>query len=134
MKKLFASSKGQILVFVAITLVVLLALAGLAIDVGMAYAVKTKLNAAVDSAAIAAGRAVSQGSAAASTQATNFFNANYPPSLLGSTVTAPVTNAVHNGDGSWTICNDLQSSGYGPAIIAISDLNYLILSGASDRN
>jgi site-specific recombinase XerD len=31
-------------------------------------------------------------------------------------------------------CNDLQSSGYGPAIIAISDLNYLILSGASDRN
>ena len=95
--------KGQVIVFIAIALVVLLALAGLAIDIGMAYGVKAKLNAAVDTAAIAAGRVIAQGTGAASTQAANFFDANYPRGLLGSTVSAPNTTAVHNADGSWTI-------------------------------
>ena len=77
---------------------------GLAVDVGMAYGVKAKLNAAVDAAAIAAGKVISQGTGAAGTQAVNFFNANYPSGLLGSTVSSgPSTNAVHNADGSWTI-------------------------------
>ena len=103
MKNLLNSIKGQVIVFIAIALVVLLALAGLAVDIGMAYGVKAKLNAAVDAAAIAAGRVIAQGSGAASTQAANFFNANYPSGLLGSTVSAPNTIAVHNADGSWTI-------------------------------
>jgi Flp pilus assembly protein TadG len=104
MKNLYISTKGQALVLVALLLLVLLALAGLAIDVGMAYGVKAKLNAAVDVAAIAAGRVVAQGESAARTQATNFFNANYPTGVLGSTVSAPETTAVQDpNDRSWTI-------------------------------
>ena len=103
MDKTCISSKGQVLVLIALAMGVLLALAGLAIDVGMAYGVKAKLNAALDVAAIAAGRAISRGTDVANREAVDYFNANYPTGLLGSTVTAPVTRAVHNDDGSWTI-------------------------------
>ena len=104
MKKLFISSKGQVIVLFALALVVLLALTGLAVDVGMAYGVRVKLNAAVDSAAIAAGKVISQGAGAASSQSANYFNANFPRGTLGSTVSSgPNTDAVHNADGSWTI-------------------------------
>jgi len=104
MNKKNRNTRGQVLVIVALVLVLLLAVAGLAIDVGMAYGVKAKLNAAVDAAALAAGKVCSQGTSAMSTQAANFFAANYPSGLLGSTVSAgPSTNAVHNGDGSWTV-------------------------------
>jgi Flp pilus assembly protein TadG len=103
MNKIRKSTKGQVLVLIVIVLVILLALAGLAVDIGMAYGVKTKLNAAVDAAAIAAGRVTSLGTSGMTTQATNYFNANYPSGLLGSTVSVPTTNAVHNPDGSWTI-------------------------------
>jgi Flp pilus assembly protein TadG len=103
MKNLINATKGQIIVLIAVVLVVLLALAGLAVDLGMAYGVRTKLYGAVDAASIAGGRVVSQGSTVIRSQANLFFNANYPASLLGSTVTAQNTNAVHNADGSWTI-------------------------------
>jgi Flp pilus assembly protein TadG len=95
--------KGQVLVLLALMLVVLLGIAALAVDFGRAYGVRAKLNAAVDVAAISAGRAVSGGRSAITTQATNVFNANYPAGLLGATVTDPVTNALQNTDGSWTI-------------------------------
>ena len=49
------------MVIVALALVVLVAIAGLAIDAGVAYGVKAKLSAAVDAAAIEAGRAVGTG-------------------------------------------------------------------------
>ena len=97
------ATKGQMIVLLALVLVMLLAFAGLAVDVGIAYGVKCKLNSAVDAAVIAAGRAVSQGSAAANAQAIDFFNANYPRGLLGATAQVPTTSAVHNGDGSWTV-------------------------------
>ncbi len=103
-------NKGQVLVLVAVSLVVLLALAALATDVGIAYSIKAKLNAAVDGAAIAAGRGVKQGLtdpqriANAQTAATTFFNSNYPTGYMGSTLASgPTTTAVHNADGSWTI-------------------------------
>ena len=103
MNKIRKSTKGQVLVLIVLVIVILLALAGLAIDLGMAYGVRTKLYAAVDAAAIAAGRVTNQGTSVMGTQATNFFNANYPSGLLGSTVSGPNTSAVHNADGSWTI-------------------------------
>ena len=102
--------KGQIIVLVAISLVVIMALAALAIDVGIAYGIKAKLNAAVDGAAIAAGHGVKQGTtdgvriASAQNAAVKFFNANYPTDYMGSTLSSgPTTTAVHNADGSWTI-------------------------------
>ncbi len=103
MKTPFQSKSGQVLILLAVALTVLLALTGLAIDVGMAYLTKNKLNAAVDAAATAAGKVVSQGTTAISAEAANFFKANDPSGLLGATVQDPSTVATHNPDGSWTI-------------------------------
>ena len=98
--------KGQVLVLVALFIVVLMGVAALALDVGRAYGVKAKLNAAVDVAAVAAGRYVSQAQGLTDNvekQASDVFKANYPDGLLGSTVTDPTCTAQHNTDGSWTI-------------------------------
>jgi len=53
--------KGQIAIIVAITLVVLIGMVGLAVDSGRGYGVKAKLSAAVDAAAIAAARGLTVG-------------------------------------------------------------------------
>jgi Flp pilus assembly protein TadG len=91
---------GGVAIMVALSLLVLLALVGLVIDGGLAYLVKARLNAAVDSAALAAARAVPAGNnqteqaASARTAAAEFFAANIPanyllstPTLLGTEVT-----------------------------------------------
>ena len=103
MKRLLKEHKGQVFVYVAIALVVLLAMVGLAIDLGIAYGVKAKLNAAVDAAAVEAGKVISQGTSVANTKAANFFNTNYPSGFLGSTVSAPTVSSVHNADGSYDV-------------------------------
>lgn len=81
-------------------MVLLLSVVGLAIDAGLAYMVKARLNAAVDSAALAGARAVTIGNnqteqtASAQANAADFFAANIPssyllskPNLLSTTVT-----------------------------------------------
>lgn len=88
--------KGQVAVIVALSLIVLVGMVGLAVDSGLGYGVKAKLNAAVDAASLAGARALSQGGTqaeqgTAATQAANkFFHANYPDGYLGSTPTEPV--------------------------------------------
>ena len=92
--------RGAIAIMVAISMLVLLGVVGLAIDAGMAYLVKARLNAAVDSAALAGARAVTTGNneaeqrASASAAAADFFAANIPtnyllssPRILSTTVT-----------------------------------------------
>jgi Flp pilus assembly protein TadG len=92
MKHLYQNySKGQVVIIVAISLVVLIGMVGLAIDSGRGYGVKAKLNAAVDAASIAAARALSnappsQQSMVATAAAIKFFHANYPDGYLGSLV------------------------------------------------
>lgn len=86
---------GQILVLLATSMALLLAAVGLGIDAGLGYMVKARLNAAVDSAGIAAARAVTQGAdqssqiAHARQAAQRFFAANYPDGYLNSN---PVLN------------------------------------------
>ena len=84
------TQRGQVVILVTFALVVLIGTVGLAIDSGVGYLVKAKLNAAVDSAVIAAARTVSQGSTPEQ-QRTNaiqaaraFFDANYPVGYMGS--------------------------------------------------
>lgn len=92
--------RGAVAIMVALSMLVLLAVTGLVVDAGMAYLVKARLNAAVDSAALAAARAVTSGNnqteqtASAQAAARQFFAANMPasylmskPALLGTTVT-----------------------------------------------
>jgi Flp pilus assembly protein TadG len=81
--------RGATVIQVAVTLVVMIAIVGLAVDAGRAYLVKTKLSAAVDGAAIAAGQAVVHGSnqteqrASADRAARAVFAANFPNTMLG---------------------------------------------------
>jgi Flp pilus assembly protein TadG len=91
-------SKGQIAIIVALSLVVLIGMVGLAIDSGRGYGVKAKLNAATDAASLAGARALSQGDtwdqqkASATAAAKKFFHANYPDGYLGSTPNTGVAN------------------------------------------
>lgn len=95
-------SKGQIVIIVAISLVVLIGMVGLAIDSGRGYGVKAKLNAAVDAASIAGARALPQGNTQdlqtvyATQAAIKFFHANYPNDYLGSTPSEPLVSVSFN--------------------------------------
>lgn len=102
--------RGQFLILVAFSVVVLIGFTGLAIDSGRGYGVKAKLNAAVDAAAIAAGRALATGNTdqdridAATAAATNYYNANFPDGYLGATRSNPAISAVHDANsGRWTV-------------------------------
>ncbi len=101
--------KGQIVIIVAISLIVLIGMVGLAIDSGRGYGVKAKLSAAVDAAAIAAGRALAEGAtdaerlANARIAAQKFFYENFPDNYLGAIPVALSTDAFHNPDGYWQV-------------------------------
>jgi Flp pilus assembly protein TadG len=81
--------RGFILLTHALMIFFTLAMVGLAVDAGTMYVIKGRLSSAVDAAALAAGRSVNLGStvsaasAAATTTATQFFNANFPSGYLG---------------------------------------------------
>lgn len=92
--------QGAVAIMVALSMLMLLGVVGLVIDGGLAYMVKARLNAAVDSAALAGARAVTTGAnqadqtASAQAAAAQFFAANIPsnyllskPNLLSTTVT-----------------------------------------------
>ena len=116
MKSLCKSEKGQMLVLLSAALVALMALTGMAIDVGIAYGVKAKLSAALDAAGIAAGRAVKIGETDviriqnAQNAAVQFFTANFPSGYMGATVSGITTSPVHSPDGSWIISVSASAS------------------------
>ncbi len=104
-----ARQRGQVLIIVGLSLAVLIGAVGLAVDSGRAYGVKARLNAAVDAAAIAAARALSEGAddnarrANAVAVGERFFQMNYPDGFLGSTPSAPTITAVHEASGYWRV-------------------------------
>jgi len=91
------AERGFTLILHAIMLTGTIAAVGLAVDVGSIYMIKARLSAAVDGAALAAGRSVNLTSdlATAQTQAiataNQFFNANFPAGYLNSRGTPTVT-------------------------------------------
>lgn len=110
MKLLDQRSKGQVLVLVALLMAGLLGIAALAIDIGRAYGVKTKLYAAVDAASYEAAKALAEGSgesemrAKALQVAATYFSANYDRNFMGATASAPTVTASRDGNtGAWTV-------------------------------
>lgn len=95
--------RGAIAIMTALALVVLIAAAGLVLDAGLAYLVKARLNAAVDSAALAGARAVTDGTtqaeqiASARSAATTYFAANIPSTYMLSRPSLLSTNVTFNG-------------------------------------
>ena len=104
---------GQVLIMVALSAVVLIASAGLAIDSALGYFVKAKLNAAVDSASLAAARGVTTGNseaeqrASARQSAKEFFDINYPDKFLLST---PTLNPVDVTFDKGTVTIDVSAT------------------------
>ena len=95
------SEHGQIWVLFAIFIPVMLVFLGLAVDFGFAYLTKTTLSRAVDAAALAAMRSISQGHTAATAIAQSEFNVNSQSisSLLASPAVVTVTFPTDsNGD------------------------------------
>ena len=82
----FRRIRGQIAVLTAVVMVVVIGAVGLAIDSGLGYIIRARLNSAVDAAGIAAARDVvigttrSEQEASARQAAREFFDANYPAS------------------------------------------------------
>jgi Flp pilus assembly protein TadG len=103
MKRLLMNSKGQVLVLVGLFLLVLVLLAALAIDLGVAYGVRAKLSAALDAAAIAAGRVIGQGQDVAKEEAKKYFRANFRDGVMGAKAADPEVTADNKADGSWAI-------------------------------
>ncbi|MFM0233513.1 TadE/TadG family type IV pilus assembly protein [Paraburkholderia sediminicola] len=107
--------KGSISIIVAVSLVALLGILGLAIDSGLGYMIRARLDAATDGAVVAAGQAVTRGNNQSeqttnATQAANaFFTANYPAGFLGSTATAGTPSVVFDNKGTVTINMSAQA-------------------------
>lgn len=103
MTPILQRQRGAIAIMVALSMLVLLAVVGLSIDAGLAYLVKARLNAAVDSAALAGARAVTTGNneteqiASAKLAASDFFSANIPNNYLLSAPRIVSTNVTFNG-------------------------------------
>jgi Flp pilus assembly protein TadG len=82
--------KGFVIVTTALMLMFVVPVVGLAIDAGFLYAVKARLSAAVDAAALAAARSLALGQTiaeqegAARARAAAFFAANYPVGMMNS--------------------------------------------------
>jgi len=99
-------SRGQVLVLAAVFIAVLICAAALAIDIGRAYGVRARLNAAVDAASFEATRALGQGSdtAKANEVASAYFWANYPSEYLGAIPGDPLVHAQHDENtGTWNV-------------------------------
>jgi Flp pilus assembly protein TadG len=115
LRKVRNYSQGQIVILVAVSLVALIGMVGLAIDSGRAYGVNAKLSSAVDAAAVAAARALSQGAtdadriAAANAAGVKYYSANFPNDYLGATRNAPSIQVQpnyrrdHAEIGYWTV-------------------------------
>lgn len=104
LRSLIASDRGNIAMIFGLSAVPLFLAAGMGIDMWRAYAVKVRLEAALDAAALAVG-STSPGTGGWSPSNTvltnrlqNFFTANYPASALGTPSTPTMTLDTSNSN------------------------------------
>ena len=126
--------KGQVLVLAALMIVVLFALASLALDLGRAYGVRARLNAAVDAASFEAAKALGRGAKKddAAKVATAYFQANYPADYLGATPDTPTVDAKRDEFGVWTV--NVTATAQMPTLLAgmIQGGNSMTIGSASE--
>ena len=132
----FRDPRGFALAYLAGMMFVLLALAGLAIDLGRGYQVRAHLSKAVDGAALAAARVIGNGQAGAQAEANKIFNANFPNGYLGvsSVQNPPIMGFAVASDGSNII--DVSSTAVLPTtFMRIAGFNNLTVrsSGQASR-
>ncbi len=93
--------RGTALVVGTCSMILVVPMIGLAVDVGLIYALKAQLQASVDGAALAAARALSLSATTASqvtdaqNNANNWFYANFPNTYWGATSTDMAPDSSH---------------------------------------
>jgi Flp pilus assembly protein TadG len=111
------NQRGMAIFFYATMLIFVIGCVGLAVDVGTVYMIRARLVAAVDAAALAAGRSVNltNSVATATTNATNtasqFFAANFPTGYfnsIGSPTVTPTFTQETDGNGNPSGVLDIQ--------------------------
>ena len=103
LRRLIERSDGSVAIIFALCAIPIFIAAGMAIDVGRAYAVKVRLGAALDAAALAVGSETNQTAAQLAADMQNYFTANYPSTALGTNVS--VTPVPANADLTATTVN-----------------------------
>jgi Flp pilus assembly protein TadG len=131
------------LIWTCMMLFVIIPSVGLAIDAGVMYYIKSKLQTAVDGAALGAARSLNQGQTIASQEvaatdvATRYYHANFPNNWMGvtpvndPTVTwpsAPPATAIINVQG------DINAPTWFMRIIGVNSLHLTVAGQSSRRN
>jgi len=112
--------RGVAILLAAVMLLFTLPIVGLAIDAGILFLVRARLSSAVDSAALAAGRALNLGDDVAAAQASaiasaqRFFDANFPPGHLGTSPTE------RNISAQFTLQRDSHNNPTGVLLVSIT--------------
>lgn len=101
LSRLARARDGNMVIMLAIGLLPIVATIGLGVDVARAYAVKARMSAALDAAALAVGSSTGT-DAQLSAVAQKFFDANFPPGSLGASpaVAVSVTGDVISASAS----------------------------------
>lgn len=108
--------KGVLLIWGTLSMMLLIPMMGLAIDVGFLYSIKSKLQAAVDGAALASARALNIGStltsqeASATSNATTWFNSNFPSGYFGTYNTSIGTPTYNSSNQVMSIALTAQTT------------------------
>jgi Mg-chelatase subunit ChlD len=130
--------QGQVFVVVALSLSMLIGAVGLAVDSGLGYLIKAKLNAAVDAASIAGARAATLGRTQpeqrqeAIAAAEKFFAANYPDGYLGSTRSVRGVRVVFDDPKPGRITVDVDARASVPVtFMGVMGFNVLDISASS---
>jgi Flp pilus assembly protein TadG len=84
--------RGGVATFLAATIIPLVAFTGLAVDTARGYLMKSRLNYALDAAALAGGREMAD-EAKRDAAIDKFFKANFPDGYMGATIDGPIIDA-----------------------------------------
>lgn len=92
-RRFLSGEGGAIAIYFGLSAIVFIGVAGLAVDAARGYLVKARLSEAIDAAALAGGKALQTAGTANNAKvisdATAFFNANFPDGAMGAKVDAP---------------------------------------------
>jgi Flp pilus assembly protein TadG len=131
------------LIWTCMMLFVIIPSVGLAIDAGVMYYIKSKLQAAVDGAALGAARSLSRGQdiptqqSSATDTAKRYFHANFPNNWMGVTPvndptvtwpTAPPATAIINVQG------DVDAPTWFMRIIGVNTIHLTVIGQSTRRN
>lgn len=84
--------RGGVATFLAATIIPLVAFTGLAVDTARGYLMKSRLNYALDAAALAGGREMAD-EVKRDAAIDKFFKANFPVGYMGATIDGPIIDA-----------------------------------------